>query len=109
MVKIIFENISASFYDNKTKELHIRTNFKDNNELSEILEHEIQHIIEDNNILVDYNNKWLGYAYEYLIKKKWLVVIIGLILSIWLQIYLSETSCQTALTVCRSYTKQFLD
>jgi len=107
VVKVIFENIPASFYDNKTNQLHIRTNYKDLYELSEILEHEIQHIIEDSETLKKYDNKWLGIAYEWLIKKKWIVVIIGFILSVYFQIYLSTTECQTSLMICQERLKAF--
>ena len=101
-IKVIFEDIPKSFFDNKTRELHIRTNYTDNIELSQILEHEIEHIVEDSETLKNYENKWLGIAYEWLIKKKWIVVIIGFILSIYLQFYLDQTQCHTALANCES-------
>lgn len=103
MVKVIFENIERSFYDNTKKELHLRENLIGNKEeLAKVLEHETEHIRKDDRILNRFSSKYLNFLYEWLIERKWIIYVILIPASIYLQFYTNNYTLSQALNTCNS-------
>jgi len=63
-MKVFFEDIKRSYYDNKTNEMHLRKELINNpKELKEVLEHELTHFTLKStwkNIIFEYNDLFRG-------------------------------------------------
>jgi hypothetical protein len=100
MVKVIFEDIERSYYDNSKKELHLRRNLLTNSKeyedkFAKILEHEIAHIV--------LQKTWLNILYEYKSIIEWIIFLtaIGLFL-FFMQKYLIYQQLLTCIKILNS-------